>query len=50
MDFWTIIGVVSSVLGILAFLKNDVVSLISFLKKILGCELLSNSPFLLKKI
>ncbi|MDH6254479.1 hypothetical protein M2347_004217 [Chryseobacterium sp. H1D6B] len=33
MDFWTIIGVVSSILGILSFLKNDTVSVISFLKK-----------------
>jgi len=34
MDFWTTIGVVSSVFGIFSFLKNDAVSLIPFLKKI----------------
>jgi len=35
MDFWTTIGIVSSVFGIFSFLKNDAVSLISFLKKVL---------------
>jgi hypothetical protein len=36
VDFWTTIGIISSVFGIFSFLKNDAVSLISFLKKILS--------------
>lgn len=34
MDFWAVIGVISSVLGIFSFLKNEVFSSVSLLKKI----------------
>ncbi|WP_262483632.1 hypothetical protein [Chryseobacterium sp. JM1] len=34
MDFWTIIGVVSSVFGIVSFLKNDAMLLLPFKKNI----------------
>jgi|TARA_Y100000780_G_C13352441_1_gene289546 hypothetical protein len=32
MDFWTIVGIISSIFGIYSFLKNDT-PLFSFLKK-----------------
>jgi len=37
MDFWTVIGIVSSVLGIFSFLKNDAFSMVSLFKKNLIC-------------
>jgi hypothetical protein len=33
MDFWTTVGIVSSVLGIFSFLKNDAIFIVPFLKK-----------------
>ncbi|MEC5395406.1 hypothetical protein [Bergeyella sp. RCAD1439] len=32
MDFWATVGIVSSVLGILSFLKIDALSIVDFLK------------------
>ncbi|MPS73183.1 MAG: hypothetical protein E2590_08535 [Chryseobacterium sp.] len=49
MDFWAIIGIISSVLGIFSFLKNDAVSLIPFLKKSLFV-LISRQQYDIKKI
>jgi len=52
VDFWAIIGIISSVLGIFSFLKNDVISILSLFKKnLLGCDLLYNSQqqILIKK-
>ncbi|AZB30319.1 hypothetical protein EB354_14275 [Chryseobacterium balustinum] len=41
MDFWTVIGIVSSILGIFSFLKNDT----SFFKNLQICHIL---PYLKK--
>jgi len=49
MDFWTIIGIISSVLGIFSFLKNDAFSLVSFKKKDLVVLILRQNT-LFKKI
>ena len=45
MDFWTTVGIVSSVLGIFSFLKNDALSIVDFLKKsdLLQLAILSHS-------
>ncbi len=45
MDFWTTVGIVSSVLGIFSFLKIDALSIVDFLKKsdLLQLAILSHS-------